>query len=156
MVNTTTAGAADELAGVVAKPIGTLFDVLYHPWPTPLAAAWELAGGTVLGGLDLLLHQAVIQVELMTGCGAGLGPSLLAALRPAEPPRCTSPDSASAPSSACARHRGVGYQGSGIQRYQVCSERPVRYPSAETSTVNEPIPSAATTIPSGTRLHSQP
>jgi shikimate dehydrogenase len=44
-----------------------LFDVLYDPWPTPLAAAWAAAGGTVLGGLDLLVHQAVLQVELMTG-----------------------------------------------------------------------------------------
>ncbi len=41
-----------------------LFDVLYDPWPTPLAAAWT---GPVLGGLDLLVHQAVLQVELMMG-----------------------------------------------------------------------------------------
>jgi shikimate dehydrogenase len=46
---------------------GVLLDVLYAPWPTPLAAAWAAAGGTVLGGLDLLVHQAVLQVELMTG-----------------------------------------------------------------------------------------
>ena len=67
VVNTTPAGAADELAASSAKPVGTLFDVIYHPWPTRLAAAWQQAGGTVFGGLDLLIHQAALQVELMTG-----------------------------------------------------------------------------------------
>ena len=33
----------------------------------PLAAAWAAAGGVVIGGLDLLVHQAALQVELMTG-----------------------------------------------------------------------------------------
>ena len=67
VVNTTPAGAADELAERLPNHVGTLFDVLYHPWPTPLAAAWSERGGTVLGGQDLLVHQAVRQVELMTG-----------------------------------------------------------------------------------------
>jgi shikimate dehydrogenase len=66
VVNTTPVGAADELADAVPERVGTLFDVLYHPWPTPLAAAWLLRGATVLGGQDLLVHQAVLQVELMT------------------------------------------------------------------------------------------
>lgn len=44
-----------------------LLDVIYDPWPTPFAAAWERAGGTVVGGLELLVHQAVEQVVLMTG-----------------------------------------------------------------------------------------
>lgn len=47
--------------------VGTLFDVLYDPWPTALAAAWTDRGGKVVGGLDLLVHQAVLQVEQMTG-----------------------------------------------------------------------------------------
>ncbi len=46
---------------------GLLIDVLYDPWPTPLAAAWAGAGGSVVGGLELLVGQAVEQVELMTG-----------------------------------------------------------------------------------------
>jgi shikimate dehydrogenase len=66
VIATTPKGAADALP-VPAAPLGVLFDVLYDPWPTPLAAAWGAAGGTVLGGLDLLVHQAVLQVELMTG-----------------------------------------------------------------------------------------
>jgi shikimate dehydrogenase len=55
-----------------AKPAmpgaGVLFDIVYDPWPTRLAAAWMAAGGTVVGGLDLLVEQAALQVELMTGC----------------------------------------------------------------------------------------
>jgi shikimate dehydrogenase len=67
VIATTPAGATDALAPEVTGAPGTLFDVLYHPWPTPLAAAWSARGGTVLGGLDLLVHQAVLQVEQMTG-----------------------------------------------------------------------------------------
>ncbi|MFC5149278.1 shikimate dehydrogenase [Streptomyces aureoversilis] len=68
VIATTPAGAADALAGAVPERPGALFDVLYEPWPTPLAAAWSARGGAVLGGLDLLVHQAVLQVERMTGC----------------------------------------------------------------------------------------
>lgn len=67
VIATTPAGATDALAAEVTDAPGTLFDVLYHPWPTPLAAAWSERGGAVLGGLDLLVHQAVLQVEQMTG-----------------------------------------------------------------------------------------
>ena len=53
---------ADTLAGV---PL--LLDAIYEPWPTPLAAAVEAAGGRVIGGLRMLLHQAFAQVEQFTG-----------------------------------------------------------------------------------------
>jgi shikimate dehydrogenase len=46
---------------------GLLVDVLYDPWPTPLARTWGELGGTVVGGLELLVRQAVEQVVLMTG-----------------------------------------------------------------------------------------
>ena len=42
--------------------------MLYDPWPTELAARWSAYGGAVVSGLDLLVHQAVLQVEQMTGC----------------------------------------------------------------------------------------
>ncbi len=78
-VATTPAGATDTFAaGLTAAP-GALFDVLYHPWPTALAAACADRGATVLGGLDLLVHQAVLQNELFTG----RGPGPLAAVRAA-------------------------------------------------------------------------
>ncbi|CAL9389416.1 Shikimate dehydrogenase (NADP(+)) [Streptomyces sp. enrichment culture] len=79
VIATTPAGAADPLAADVPDAPGTLFDVLYDPWPTALAAAWSARGGRLLGGLDLLVHQAVLQVEQMTG----RTPGPLAAMRAA-------------------------------------------------------------------------
>ncbi|MFE2374603.1 shikimate dehydrogenase [Streptomyces sp. NPDC059398] len=79
VIATTPAGATDTLAAEVPAAPGTLFDVLYEPWPTPLATAWRSRGGAVVGGLDLLVHQAVLQVEQMTGCT----PAPLAAMREA-------------------------------------------------------------------------
>jgi shikimate dehydrogenase len=46
------------------------FDVVYMPWPTPAASAWDGAGGRSIGGLDLLAEQAAEQVRLMTGVNA--------------------------------------------------------------------------------------
>lgn len=79
VIATTPAGATDELAAAVPARPGTLFDVLYDPWPTALAAAWTERGGKLLGGLDLLVHQAVLQIEQMTG----RTPAPLAAVRAA-------------------------------------------------------------------------
>jgi len=42
----------------------TLLDVAYSPWPTSLASAWQSAGGSVVHGLEMLLHQAVHQVRI--------------------------------------------------------------------------------------------
>jgi shikimate dehydrogenase len=48
--------------------VPAVFEVLYDPWPTPLAAS---AGDRVLvTGLDLLLHQAALQFEIFTGLAA--------------------------------------------------------------------------------------
>lgn len=77
VVATTPEGSTDALAAAVPEAPGTLFDVLYEPWPTRLAAAWSARGGAVVGGLDLLVHQAVLQVEQMTG----RTPAPLAAMR---------------------------------------------------------------------------
>ncbi|KUL51835.1 shikimate dehydrogenase [Streptomyces sp. NRRL S-1521] len=66
-IATTPAGATDELAAAIPERPATLFDVLYDPWPTTLAARWSAYGGAVVSGLDLLVHQAVLQVEQMTG-----------------------------------------------------------------------------------------
>jgi shikimate dehydrogenase len=79
VVATTPAGATDALAAAVPERPATLFDVLYDPWPTALAARWSAYGGAVVSGLDLLLHQAVLQVEQMTG----RAPAPLAAMRKA-------------------------------------------------------------------------
>ncbi|GEB62422.1 shikimate dehydrogenase [Streptomyces gardneri] len=79
VIATTPAGTTNALATAVPDAVGTLFDVLYDPWPTALAAAWADRGGKVVGGLDLLVHQAVLQVEQMTG----RTPAPLAAMRAA-------------------------------------------------------------------------
>jgi hypothetical protein len=47
--------------------VPVVFDVLYDPWPTPLAERATAAGRRLVGGLDLLLWQAVDQVRAMTG-----------------------------------------------------------------------------------------
>ncbi|MEV0316065.1 shikimate dehydrogenase [Nonomuraea fuscirosea] len=66
VVSTLPGGAADVFAGRLAR-VPALFDVVYSPWPTGAAAAVQAAGGTVIGGFEMLLHQAVRQVRLMTG-----------------------------------------------------------------------------------------
>jgi shikimate dehydrogenase len=53
---------ADALATVPC-----VLDVIYHPWPTPLAEAVAARDGRVATGLDMLLHQAFGQVEQFTG-----------------------------------------------------------------------------------------
>ncbi|TDD32369.1 shikimate dehydrogenase [Actinomadura sp. KC06] len=67
VVSTLPGRAADPFAEPVAASGAALFDVVYAPWPTALAEAVGRAGGTVVGGFPMLLHQAVRQVALMTG-----------------------------------------------------------------------------------------
>ena len=60
--------AAQHADTVAATPL--LLDAIYDPWPTPLAVAVEAAGGRVISGLQMLLHQAFAQVEQFTGLPA--------------------------------------------------------------------------------------
>ena len=81
LISTVPAGAADIYAKRIARGDLVprhLLDVVYHPWPTPLAVAARKLGTSVAGGFDLLLHQAADQVTLMTG-----KPAPLAAMRAA-------------------------------------------------------------------------
>jgi shikimate dehydrogenase len=57
--------AAGHLAALREAPV--LLDAIYDPWPTPLAVAVSEAGGRVIDGLQMLLHQAFAQVERFTG-----------------------------------------------------------------------------------------
>jgi shikimate dehydrogenase len=59
-----TADLCRNLPGALA---GALLDVVYEPWPTSLAQAWSARGGAVIPGVEMLLHQAIPQVEMMTG-----------------------------------------------------------------------------------------
>lgn len=70
LISTVPAGAADFYAERIlatAQAPAAVLDVVYAPWPTPLATAAAGAGARVAGGFAMLLHQAVAQVELMTG-----------------------------------------------------------------------------------------
>ncbi|MFW6774745.1 shikimate dehydrogenase [Nocardioides sp. CPCC 205120] len=49
-----------------------VFDAVYDPWPTPLAEAAELRGAVLVNGLDLLVHQALLQFEQFTGERVGV------------------------------------------------------------------------------------
>jgi shikimate dehydrogenase len=51
----------------LAQRVDVVFDVAYDPWPTPVARATRSTGALLVSGLDLLVHQAALQVELMTG-----------------------------------------------------------------------------------------
>jgi len=50
--------------------VPVVFEALYEPWPTPLARAAQ--DRVLVSGLDLLVHQAVLQFELFTGQPAPL------------------------------------------------------------------------------------
>ncbi|WP_406816069.1 shikimate dehydrogenase [Mycobacterium sp. M23085] len=69
LVSTIPAAVAARYAGTFGR-IGVLLDAVYDPWPTPLAAAVSAAGGRVVSGLQMLLHQAFAQVEQFTGLPA--------------------------------------------------------------------------------------
>jgi shikimate dehydrogenase len=73
VVSTVPASAQDDrlLARCAGAPV--VFEVRYDPWPTPLAAATAASPDQVLvGGLDLLVHQAALQFTLFTGRPAPL------------------------------------------------------------------------------------
>jgi shikimate dehydrogenase len=67
VVSTVVSGAADTIAQAVCDSAQLIVDVIYHPWPTLLATMAQRAGCTVVSGRDLLVGQALLQIELMTG-----------------------------------------------------------------------------------------
>ncbi|MGI5149154.1 shikimate dehydrogenase [Plantactinospora sp. CA-294935] len=85
VISTVPKGAADGFAAAARswRPETVFFDVVYDPWPTPLAAAAAGAGCRIVSGLDLLLAQAVGQFEQFTGVSAPVSEmrSALAAAR---------------------------------------------------------------------------
>ena len=67
VISTVTSGAVDSRAAAIADSAPLILDVVYHPWPTALASAAQQAGASLISGLDLLVGQALGQIELMTG-----------------------------------------------------------------------------------------
>jgi shikimate dehydrogenase len=64
VINTTPSNVADLFQSSIDSPQGVLFEVLYHPWPTSISKSWADSGAVVIDGLDLLIHQAISQVEI--------------------------------------------------------------------------------------------
>jgi len=79
-------GAGDDSSGAVISTLpgsaehglsfseevrrhAVLLDVAYEPWPSELAPAWSAVGGTVVSGLEMLLHQAIGQVRIFVTGG---------------------------------------------------------------------------------------
>lgn len=73
VVSTVPARVCDDLAVLVQPRSGAvLLDVVYSPWRTRLVNAWEERGGVIAHGIDMLIHQAALQVRLMTGHDANI------------------------------------------------------------------------------------
>ncbi|MFC5678567.1 shikimate dehydrogenase [Aeromicrobium endophyticum] len=75
LVSTVPGDAVGSRAYELVDACAAVFDVVYDPWPTPLAHAADEAGVRVVSGIDLLAHQGALQVELMTG--SSVPPQLL-------------------------------------------------------------------------------
>jgi shikimate dehydrogenase len=67
LVSTVPEQVAGERAEAHVSSARAVFDVVYDPWPTQLATAAARAQLPTVTGLDLLAHQAVLQLALMTG-----------------------------------------------------------------------------------------
>lgn len=80
LVSTIPASAQGPLVAGI-RQVSAVFEVTYDPWPTELAR-WAVhhpsAEVALVGGLDLLVHQAALQFELFTEL-----PAPLAAMRDA-------------------------------------------------------------------------
>ena len=66
VIQTTPAQAFDPYADNLTSTSGTLVECLYKPWPTKLVARFIESGGTVISGKQLLVEQALFQIELFT------------------------------------------------------------------------------------------
>ena len=72
VISTLPAHAADPFARAVADmpdpaPRGILLDVVYDPRPTDLMRVWSDRGAMAIGGQEMLLYQAILQVVRMVG-----------------------------------------------------------------------------------------
>lgn len=65
VASTIPAEAQDHRLVRACVAVPTIFEIVYHPWPTPLAAS--IGDRVLVSGFDLLLHQAAVQFELFTG-----------------------------------------------------------------------------------------
>lgn len=67
LISTVPPGVADQVTGARFHRGQLVLDAVYAGGSTALLAAASTAGATAIGGMWMLLHQAVEQVRLMTG-----------------------------------------------------------------------------------------
>lgn len=77
---------AEAVASAWAGPslpaeLPVLLDALYDPWPPPLAALLAQRGAEVASGLEMLVHQADMQLRSMLGIAEAPREAMLAAAR---------------------------------------------------------------------------
>ncbi len=83
VLNATPVGMAGEPLPVSAPGSGQwAVDLIYHPAETPFLAAAAARGAQVVGGLGMLIHQAGLGFEAMTGHTAPLDAMRAAAANP--------------------------------------------------------------------------
>jgi shikimate 5-dehydrogenase len=86
VINATPLGMAGESLPLDPPGAGQwAVDLVYHPEETPFLAAAAAAGASVVGGLGMLVHQAALGFEAMTGRPAPLGAMREAARGPGGP-----------------------------------------------------------------------
>ena len=66
VINTVPGPAPAELCQSLSK-LPPLIDVIYNPWPSPLAQIWVAHQPKVISGVELLIWQGIDQIELMSG-----------------------------------------------------------------------------------------
>ena len=66
LISTVPAAAKSEFGYLIAN-VSYLFDVNYGSWPTMLADKLVNGDAVIVNGLPLLVNQAQMQIEIMTG-----------------------------------------------------------------------------------------
>jgi shikimate dehydrogenase len=67
IIQTTPSNVFDEYVANTKRANGVLLDALYKPWPTKLVERYEGLGGRIISGKELLVEQALHQIELFSG-----------------------------------------------------------------------------------------
>jgi shikimate dehydrogenase len=75
LVNATPVGMAPDLSGIAIRPdllprFEVVMDIVYQPVTTRLLREAEARGCTTIEGLQMLIHQATAQFQLLTGLEA--------------------------------------------------------------------------------------
>src|SRR5699024_8589772 len=105
---------------------GVFLDVLYDPWPAPLARVVTALGGEVADGLEMLAHQADMQVRSMLGVESAPVGQMLAAARQAVSDRpWPAAASRQRPGSDCVTGPNVLVrQGKAVVKSRACADAP--------------------------------